>query len=142
MKTMIDYVMSKSIRGDCTCGSCFDAAAQPDQPKGHTADLTFFKVAATPEASADALRALVQEAMPNLLDGREHSYIEIGVEMGQDAALRLIGLGGVLGLWNVLSPDTVMPFLNQEERILLAQRGLVALKVVQAQEDVVYGNDA
>jgi hypothetical protein len=142
MKTLIDYVMSKSIRGDCTCGTCFDAAEKPAQPSGHTANLTFFKVAAKPEASADALRALVQEAMPNLLNGREHSYLEIGVEIGQDAALRLIGLGGVLRLWDVLSPDTLMPFLTHEQKVAIAQRGLVALLAVHAQEDVVHGDDA
>lgn len=76
-------------------------------------DLVFFKVAQTNIVSTDAetLRQLVQNNKQgefgdlDLFDGNEHSYIEIGGWFGdQGMALRLMGLGVLLGLWDIMTP--------------------------------------
>lgn len=122
------FVLTNAIRGDCTCGSCIDAPEVALQPSGHTVDLTFFKVSAKPEASRDEFRALVQREYPALLDGKEHSFIEIGAELGdQQTALLLIGLGGLFNMWKVLSPDTMLPDLSHDMQLAFAERGMVAL---------------
>lgn len=127
---LVEYVLAHALRGACTCGKCIDAPPAPElnQPGGHTVDLTFFKVAAN-GGSKEELLALVEQEFPHWLDGKEHSYIELGAELGdQGLALETIGLGHLLGLWTALSPDTMMPFLPAETKQMMAGNGLVALQ--------------
>lgn len=125
---LVQFVLANAIRGDCTCGSCIDAHEPALQPPGHTVDLTFFKVAAKPKAQREEFKALVEREYPDLLDGKEHNYIHIGAEIGdQGTALMLIGLGGLLNLWKVLSPNTMIPDLPEEMKKAMAQQGMVAL---------------
>ena len=118
MRELVDYVLENAERGACTCGRCIDAPENPEekQPEGHTADLVFFKVSAKPEASADRLRELVKANVKgshcdvDLFDGEEHSYLEIGAWIGdQGVAMTLMGLGSLLGLWDLLTPRTMLP---------------------------------
>lgn len=102
-----DFVARHASRGACTCGKCFDAPANPEQrqPKGHTADLVFFKVASRDNPSAEEFRQLVAAEHPDWLDGREHSYLQTGADMGdQGIALMTMGLGSLLGTWRLLTP--------------------------------------
>lgn len=46
MQELYDFIDRYAERGDCRCGHCIDAPADPKQPQGHTADMVFFKVAA------------------------------------------------------------------------------------------------
>ncbi len=130
MGNLSDYVQKHSLRGACTCGQCVDAPENPDehQPGGHTVDLTFFKVAAR-GGNKDEFIALVKKEFPQYLDRAEHSYLQVGGDMGdQGLALMLIGLGDVLGAWKALSPDTLMPFIEDDMKKQMAGMGMVSLK--------------
>jgi hypothetical protein len=134
MEELYEYVTKYSIRGACTCEKCCDAPENPKdkQPEGHTVNLTFFKVA-TKGGDKEQFLSIVREQFPNWLDGKEHSYIEIGADMGdQGIALMTIGLGHLLGVWKALSPDTVMPFLSQDMKIMMAGKGMVSLQYVES----------
>ncbi|MEW6613913.1 MAG: hypothetical protein AB1401_00355 [Thermodesulfobacteriota bacterium] len=127
---LYDYVSAYAERGACTCGRCYDAPENPEetQPDGHTVDLTFFKVAAK-GGDKDTFLSLVRAEHPGWLDGKEHSYIHVGAEMGdQGIALMTIGLGHLLGAWKALSPDTMMPFLPSDLKQQMAGRGMVSLQ--------------
>lgn len=84
--------------------------------------LFFFRVTAVGSPTADALRQLLMERQdmaggegPDLLDGHEHGYIEIGAWVGsQGLALSLMGLGASLGLWQLLTPRNMLPALIPE----------------------------
>lgn len=117
MEELIQFLQLHSIRGACQCGGCIDAPAHPEteQPKGHTADLVFFKVAAQNDPDVDALKKLITEHKQgafcnvDLFDGKEHGYLELGGWIGdQGYALCLMGLGTVMGLWTLLTPRTVL----------------------------------
>ena len=130
MSKLAMYVMEHAVRGACTCGKCIDAPANPKehQPNGHTVSLTFFKVAAL-NARKDELLELVRKEYPALLDGQEHNYLEMGAKLGdQGIALMLIGLGHVIGAWQVLCPETIMPFLPDDLKMQMAGSGMVALQ--------------
>lgn len=114
MKKLIDFVRKHAVRGDCTCGRCVDGAAEPKQPNGHTADMVFFKVAARDNPDPKQLEELIRESKSgefvdvDLFDGKEHGYIELGGWIGdQGLAIMLMGLGGVLNLWKLLTPYTI-----------------------------------
>lgn len=132
MKELISYVEKNIERGACTCGKCVDAPDNPKQkqPNGHTANLMFFKVKNL-NAQKNALKELITSHFPELLDGKEHNYIEIGGMyggVGQDFALKLMGLGKIVGLWDLLTPETMMPFLPDELKMQMAGQGMVAVK--------------
>lgn len=128
MSKVYEYVTTHAIRGACQCGRCFDAPADPTskQPTGHTANLVFFKVAAK-DANADEFRTLVAVEFPHWLDGQEHSYLETGADIGeQGAALMAMGLGAVLGTWDLLTP-AMLP-LPDETQMLMAKSGYVSIQ--------------
>ncbi len=113
MEKLLEFIKQHSIRGECTCGKCIDGGTK--QPEGHTADLIFFKVAAVNEPNAEELKRLIQSNKEgdfenvDLFDGKEHGYIELGAWIGdQGMALVLMGLGNLLGLWNLLTPRTIL----------------------------------
>ncbi len=112
MKELYEFLDKYSLRGDCTCSRCVDAPQNPRQPTGHTADVFFFKVAARNNPSAEQFRVLIHNhkqgdfASVDLFDGNEHSYMELGGWIGdQGAALTLMGLGSVMGLWDLMTPQ-------------------------------------
>jgi len=125
--TLVDYVLAHTERGACTCGKCFDASYNPEveQPAGHTVNLTFFKVAAI-GGDKDEFLSLVRQEYPSWLDGKEHSYLEVGGDIGdQGIALMTIGLGDV---WKALTPETIMPFLPEDLKLNMAGQGFVSLQ--------------
>ena len=127
--TLTEFVMKHAERGDCTCGRCADAPANPKQPGGHTIDLSFFKVATKDNPDKDEMLNLVKKEFPNWLNGTEHGYLEVGGDMGdQGIALMTIGLGHLLGIWTCLCPETMMPFLPADLKVKMAERGLVCLQ--------------
>ena len=128
--SLIGYVSTHAERGICTCGKCCDTPENPKekQPDGHTVNLTFFKVMAKGGDKEDFL-SLIRQEHPDWLDGKEHSYLQVGSDMGdQGIALMTIGLGHLLGAWRALSPDTMMPFLSEDLKQQMAGRGMVSLQ--------------
>jgi hypothetical protein len=110
MSKLSDYVLAHAERGECQCGRCADV--DPNKPAlvGHTADTVFFKVRLKDEVVAADLKKLVEEHKGdygdvNVFDGKEHGYIELGAWIGdQGLALILMGMGELVGLWQLLTP--------------------------------------
>lgn len=128
---LIDYVVKYTERGPCQCKKCSDAVENPGskQPEGHTADLTFFKVRKVNNPDAGEFKKLVEEEFPHWLDGKEHSYLETGGDIGdQGLALMAMGLGELLGVWGLMTPNSVVPFLDKEMRMKIAGAGYIAIK--------------
>lgn len=129
MTELQKYIADNVNRGPCTCGRCIDGigGAENKQPDGHTADLIFFKVSTSNGANKSHLKKLINKTFPKLLDGEEHSYLEIGGDIGdQGMALSLMGIGKLLGLWELLTPKSMgMP----EELISqMAGMGMITIK--------------
>ena len=131
MEELIKYITNHTRRGACTCGKCYDAGENPKecQPDGHACNLTFFKVALQGDPDPKLLEAMLKDNLPYLLDGNDHSYVELGADIGsQLMALRLIALVDLCKLGSATSPDTMMPFLPEELKMQMAQNGMVSLK--------------
>jgi hypothetical protein len=114
MKELLDYIATHTGRGECQCG-CDKQADRTAPP--HSVDVCFFWVSARNNPTAAELRSLLQQHYPQVNRLREGpSYIEIGAELGdQGAALLLIGLGGLVGLWKVVTP-AVFGFEGEEAK--------------------------
>jgi hypothetical protein len=135
-----EFIKKHAERGACRCGKCFDAPANPEskQPSGHTADLVFFEVCARDNPSAmdfvmasKAHRGEFGDPLLNPFDGKEHGYIELGGWLGdQGAALMYMGLGVVLGVFDLLTPKTMLPGRVPESLAMqMAQHGYVTVRV-------------
>jgi len=123
-----EYVSRHAVRGACQCGKCFDAPANPDQhqPIGHTADLVFFKVAAR-EANRSEFERLVNAEFPHWLDGKEHSYLDTGGDIGdQGLAMMAMGLGAILGTWKLMTP--AMLDIPDDLKIQMAGVGFITIQ--------------
>ena len=130
--------MAHVRRGACKCGQCIDAVENPEQhqPTGHTVDLVFFSVLARDGADAATLKRLVTENKQgsycdiDLLDGKEHHYMEVGAWIGsQELGLMLMGLGTLLGLWELLTPKSILgDRASRELEMRMAQQGFVMVK--------------
>jgi hypothetical protein len=139
MNKLRDYIIKHAKRGACKCGRCVDAPPNPEQhqPVGHTADMIFFEVSAGDGANADELKALLRENKRgeygdvDVFDGNEHNYLELGGWIGdQGLALTLMGLGSVLGIWNLLTPKTMLGKLIPDDLVQsLAGQGMVAVQM-------------
>lgn len=137
-ETLAQYVAKHAVRGECRCGRCADVGSKPD-PKGHTADLVFFTVGLSAEpTTADAFRAMTR-SMPkgafadaNPLDGQEHNYISLGAWIGdQGLALMYMGLGTLLGVFNLLTP-AMLGFKSDDPLAQqMAGMGYIAVQAVK-----------
>lgn len=108
---LVDYVIKHTERGACTCGKCIDAPSNPEalQPQGHTAELVFFKVAMRDNPARVEFERMVRAEFPLWLDGAEHSYLETGADIGdQGLAMQAMGLGAMLGVWNLYTPCNML----------------------------------
>ena len=132
MSDLSDYVVTRTERGECQCGRCFDKGNRPD-PTGHTVDMFFFKMATKDDLDPNLLKKLVTEhkgeyGEVNLFDGKEHSYIEIGGWIGdQGIALQLMGLGHLLGLWKLMTP-AMLPGIDDALKMQLAGAGMITIQ--------------
>ena len=107
MQPLIDYIVNHTQRGECQCGSCCDKLPNREAPT-HSADVCFFWVSTKEDPTKEALLALLEKYYPEMDRLRMGpSYIEIGAALGsQQVALLLLGLGELVGLWEVISPKT------------------------------------
>lgn len=128
--TLADYVANHTERGECRCGKCLDRGDAPD-PEGHTADMVFFRVARRGEPTREDFIRLTRghrgafgEYDP--LDGKGHTYIELGGWMGdQGLALLYMALGALLGVFSLATPRTLFPGIGDAEAMQMAGSGLV-----------------
>lgn len=136
--TIQEYVMEHTERGECKCGRCIDVGNKAD-PNGHTADMIFFKVALRPDkdghdANAEEFMRLAKAHVGdfcavNLEDEHEHSYLELGGWIGdQGIALQFMALGSLLGVFDLLTPRTMLPGIDLQVVMTIAGAGLVTIK--------------
>lgn len=144
MSILAKYIVEHCTRGACTCGRCIDAPPdaknlQPDSV-GHTVDLQFFKVALKDNPLDVDKEIMKDELIPlikghkgdfcdvDLFDGKEHNFIEIGGWIGdQGLALILMGMGELIGIWKVATPNRIAPDFSEETRTMLAQTGYISI---------------
>lgn len=124
IEALADYILEHTLRGECRCGKCADRGSAPDPP-GHTADLIFFPVALKGNPTAKHFRDLTLNARyqdVKVFDGQDHSYIQLGGWLGdQGLALRYMGLGTLLNVFELLTPLTVFPGEPKLDRGLVLQ---------------------
>ena len=143
MQKLQKFVVENGIRGVCQCGKCFDAPQHPEneQPQGHTANMIFFEVAVKEGTKAEELEALVRGTVKggyaniDLFDGNEHNYIDLGAWIGdQGMGLTLMGMGTVLGLWDLLTPITMLKLKPDDPLTMqMAGMGMIAIQAKKAE---------
>lgn len=137
--TLQEYVWAHTQRGDCQCGLCCDVQGLPE-PTGHTVDMVFFRVSAIDSPDLETFKTLTKESIQgefcscNPLDGREHSYLELGAWIGdQGLAMQYMALGELLGACKVISPAIWTP--NKELQLQIAGSGY--LSIISAPKEAV-----
>lgn len=99
---------------------------------GHTADVIFFKVEGS-KLERDKFVELVKAEFPHWLDGKEHSYLQTGADIGdQGLALAAMGAGSLLGLWKLLTPRSVLGKDCPDDICMqMAGMGMITIKADQ-----------
>jgi len=115
---LVTYVM------DHTCGT-----------EDEGADVIFFKVKPIENPSKVALYELIKATNGefcecNPFDGKEHNYLELGGWLGdQGVALRFMGLGAELGMWDLLTPRSLFGNVLSEDMVKqMAGAGMIAIQ--------------
>ena len=113
--TLPEYLEEYANLEPCECKKCKDRNhALPDNT-GHTADVLFHQISANKGAYKHTLAKLIREYADQFklcdpLDGERHDHHELEKWLGtHDMALKLMGLGAVLGLFNLTTPRTILP---------------------------------
>lgn len=136
MQELREFVSRHAERGTCRCGRCIDHPGEDKQPEGHTVDMVFFEVSLKdvedPAAAKEQLRSLVLANKAgefcdlDLPSSAEHSYLQVGAWIGdQGMALTLMGLGHLLGLWQVMTPK--MLGLPEDLVQLMVGQGMISI---------------
>lgn len=106
-----------------------------DESVSDAAELVFFRVSLKNNADAEVFKNLIENHQGefcecNLFDGNEHNYIEIGGWIGdQGLALQMMGLGKLLGLWNLYTPCNMLKLSSEDEMaVRLAEQGMITIK--------------
>ena len=103
--------------------------------KNGKTNLMFFKVSKKDNPDKEDFLKLVKKEYPHWLDGKEHHYLECGGDMdSQEIALTTMGLGIILEVWDLLTPESIMPFLPQEMKMEMAGRGMISIKIKEAKK--------
>ncbi len=136
MTGLTRYVLDHTERGECQCGQCIDK--QPEKViKGHTVDMVFFKVAMINKPTVEEFKKLTKEwcywssdvlnIKVDPLDGKEHSYIELGAWIeDQGLAMQYMALGVMLGVFQLLSPK-MFPGIDDDMAMKMAGNGLLSV---------------
>jgi len=138
---LAEYVRNHTVRGACTCGQCLAITEdgglvkiknpEQHQPTGHTADVHFFKVATRNAPTKDEFEELVRAEFPHWLDGKEHGYMEMGGDIGdQGIALQTQALGSLVGAWELLTPESMLGEIFGKDMLdMMAGRGMITVRV-------------
>ena len=135
--TITDYVQKHTVQGECICGKCLP---NPDAPKlgagDHTINMELFNVAIVGEPTKEEFLKLTA-AHPgdfgpcDVMDHKEHGFTERGCWIGdQGHALCYMALGVSLGVFKLLTPSTVMPFLDAATKQHMASSGMICVMAV------------
>lgn len=141
-----EYVRNHTERSSCRCGSCGKCIDAPPGPErtveigkmlaNHTVNMYFFDVSSRNNPTPEEFVALTQShqgefADVNPLDGKEHSYIELGGWIGdQGLAIQYMALGQLLGLWQTMTPAAILDVNDPEQKSLadqMAGMGMVSI---------------
>jgi len=136
LRELIDYVNQNAEKGACKCGRCFDAPEDPEahQPDGHTTDMIFFKVSKI-GGDKEEFTELIKNQFPHWLDGKEHNYLEMGADIGdQGLAMAAMGLGKLLGVWELITPETMMIDADAPLALEMAGAGFLIIQTKEAVE--------
>lgn len=98
-------------------------------------DVAFFGVKVINDPNPDALRELVQSHKDgefgthfDLFDGKEHSYLNLGAWIGdQGLALMMMALGDHLKVWQLLTPEKLLPGIPEELKMQMVQQGMISI---------------
>lgn len=136
MTELMHYVIKHTERGECHCGQCMDAGNKED-PKGHVANLGFFKVAAIDANKEEFVRLTKSHngefCAVDPFDGKEHSYMELGAWIGdQGLAMQYMGLGTILGVFELLSPSILGIAEDDPMFMQLCGAGLLTVKAASS----------
>ena len=140
MQNLIQYIINHTDRGECQCGHCVDKLPDRLAPH-HSVDLGFFWVSARNNPDPEVFRRLLLEEYPDFSSSSpmaatlsEMSYISIGGVLGdQGLALMMIGLGEILGLWDVLTPQKVLPGFDKSVYDQMMGMGLISASISKEQ---------
>lgn len=135
--TLGEYVEKFTERGECQCRKCVDKGGKT-RLAGHTADLMFFEVAMKEGATAEEFTRLTKEHEGKYgpcdpFDGKEHGYLELGGWIGDQAlALRFMGLGHLLRVFDLLTPRTMLSKEFADEMGMeMAGKGMVTVQLMK-----------
>lgn len=151
MVELAEYIVEYCIKGswECTCGKCIDIDSDDNvQNSGRkygtkTADVQLFKVTFRNLCDISKIeKDIIKENFIQLikchegvnkdidiLDGREHGFIEIGKWIGdRNMALMLMGMGELLDMWEVITPNRVASEFSEETRKMLVDAGCILIK--------------
>lgn len=132
---LAEYVVNHTERNACRCGKCIDSG-EDRQLQGHTVNMYFFDVSAcnnpTPEEFVKLTKAHRGEfGDVDPLDGKEHSYMELGGWIGdQGLAMQYMALGQLLGLWRTMTPAAILNVNDPQQKAvadIMAGSGLVSI---------------
>lgn len=103
----------------------------------HDVDMYFFKVSLKSDLpSVEEFVQLTKDHISHYdvsspLEPTEHSYIEVGAWIGDQAlGMLYMALGSMLGLWKIMHPGMILNINNPEEKVLadrMAGAGYVSI---------------
>ena len=132
MSDLAKFVVNHTLRSACRCGKCIDPGNPDVYLLPHTVNMYFFDVCAVENPTVEEFLQLTKEHQGDFaeldpLDGKEHSYIEVGGWIGdQGLAMQYMGLGKLLGVWNIMHPG-MLPGIDKALADQMAGMGLVSI---------------
>jgi hypothetical protein len=127
---LVEYLRHYTQQGECKCDECTGG----DSPNpNHTADMVFFLMSAKNDPDPAEFIRLTKEHVPTLakvdpFDGEIHSYIELGGWFpDQGIALVYMGLGTLLGLFELQTPRIILPQLSDAQHHQMAKGGMITI---------------
>ena len=143
MSKILKYVLEHTERTACRCGKCIDCKVVEDSPWDvvkstdyHSVNMYYFDVSVKGVPTAEEFTRLTKEwhgafADMDPLDGKEHSYMELGGWIGdQGCAMQYMALGKILGLWEVMHPGMILNINDPAQKDIadqMAGAGMVSI---------------